>query len=296
MLTINFYGLMPNPRIQSERIPIYQSLNDILRAMVEGFSNLTTAKDSDFVFNYCFPFKLLQPLEERIAFLAHIRDVFPHPIEQEFADDDSLFQLKTYLVTPNGKVLFVRDFQKVLDNLDFIEKQAVDGIKEDDHSGKKKLEQLQDEMVKLKDNRPTTRDFIVATTVLAYVYQLIDEDIETNRVAIQATMNDCIKEVREREEANAEIRNELDIVNQQIKTILKDPKDLEEDEFEYATYNGRDVSQEEIVQTLTTHVLPDFLVPQIDINETLDDEYRIETKKLIIVRSSGGGLKVTRKG
>lgn len=295
MLTINFYGLMPNPRIQSERIPIYQSLASVLASMVERFKDLTTAKGEELTFNFCFPLKLLESLDDRVRFFAAIRDVFPPSVEAELAQDDTLFQLKPYLITPVGKVLFVRDFQKVLNNLEFIESQAVESILEDDRSGKKKLEQLQDEMVALKDNRPTTRDFMVATTVLAYVYQLIDDDIEKNRVAIQSSMNDSIKEVREREEEAAEIRNEFDIVNKQIKAVLKDPKDREEDEFEYATYNGRDVSQEELVQTLTSHVLPDFLIPQIDINETLDDSYRIETKKLIIVRSPGGSLKITRK-
>lgn len=295
MLTINFYGLMPNPRIQSERIPIYQSLDSVLGSMVERFKDLTTAKSEDLTFNFCFPFKLLEKLDERILFLSKIRDVFPPSVEAELAQDDSLFQLKPYLITPIGKVLFVKDFQKALDNLGFIESQAVESIREDDRSGRKKLEELQNEMVTLKDNRPTTKDFMVATTVLAYVYQLIDDDIEQNRAAIQSSMNDSIKEIREREEEAAEIRNEFDIVNKQIKAVLKDPKDREEDEFEYATYNGRDVSQEEIVQTLSSHVLPDFLIPQIDINETLDDSYRIETKKLIIVRSSGGSLKITRK-
>lgn len=296
MLTINFYGLMPNPRIQSERIPIYPSLDSVIESMVERFKGLTTVKGEDLVFNFCFPFKLLEEVDTRVRFLSRISDVFPSQVEEELTQDDSLFQLKTYLITPIGKVLFVKDFQKALDNLSFIEEKAVEAILDDDRSGRKKLEQLQDEMVTLKDNRPTTRDFMVATTVLAYVYQLIDEDIEQNRVAIQSSMNNCIKQVREKEEEEAEIRNEFDIVNKQIKAVLKDPKDREEDEFEYATYNGTDVSQEELIQTLISHVLPDFLIPQVDINETLDDSYRIETKKLIIVRSPGGRLKVTRKG
>ena len=292
MVTINLYGLMPNRRIQSERVSIYYDLNSIIRAMEEQFKSLTTAKDQEYVYNYCFPYLLFRSDIERSIFLGHIPGAFPLIVSDELADDDSLFKLKTYLITPDGKCFLVMDYRMVVNNLSYIEEQGINKIKEDDRTGIKKLEQLQDEMIALKDNRPTTKDYMIATTVLAYVYQLIDEDIERNRVKLQAEMNASIKQVREE---NDEIRNELDILNHQLKNVFNKPGELDDDEFEYCIYNGKELTQEEMVDLLSTHVLPEYLIPQVDINDTLEDSYRIETKKAIIVRSSGGGLKITRK-
>lgn len=292
MITINFYGLMPNQRIQSERIPIYQDLESILVSMKNQFQSFTTVKDKDYVYNYCFPFSLLKPVNERVIFLANIHDVFPTTVEEELKIDNTLFQLKAYLITPLGQCFLVKDWQKVIDSIDIIENQSIEKIIEDDRNGTKKLEQLQDEMIALKDNRPTTKDFMIATTVLAYVYELIDEDIEKNRIKLQADMNASIKQTREE---NEEIRNELDILNYQLKNVFKKPGELDDDEFEYCIYNGKELTQEEMVERLSTHVLPEYLIPQININDTLEDSYRIETKKAIIVRSEGGGLKITRK-
>lgn len=292
MITINFYGLMPNKRIQSERIPIYQDLASILTSMQQQFKSITTVKDKDYVYNYCFPFLLLKPVNERVVFFARIHDVFPSTVEEELKEDDSSFQLKAYLITPLGQCFLVKDWQKVIDNLEVIESRAIKQLREDDRNGTKKLEQLQDEMVALKDNRPTTKDFMIATTVLGYVYQLIDEDIERNREKLQADMNASIKQLREE---NEEVRNELDILNYQLKHVFTKPNELDDDEFEYCIYNGKELSQEEMVELLSTHVLPEYLIPQVNINDTLNDSYRIETKKAIIVRSEGGGLKITRK-
>lgn len=292
MITINFYGLMSNKRIQSERVPIYYDLNSIIRTMQEQFKSLITVKDQEYVYNYCFPYMLFKPETERYVFLSQIYGVFPPVVTEELKSDDSLFKLKTYLITPNGKCLLVTNMKTVVDSFSYIEEQGINKLREDDRTGVKKLEQLQDEMIALKDNRPTTKDYMIATTVLAYVYQLIDEDIERNRVKIQADMNASIKQVREE---NDEIRNELDILNHQLKNVFNKPGELDDDEFEYCIYNGKEITQEEMVELLSTHVLPEYLIPQVDINDTLDDSYRIETKKAIIVRSEGGGLKITRK-
>lgn len=293
MITINFYGLMPNPRIQSEAVPIYHTLDDIITSMVERFKPLTTVEDQ--VFNFCFPFKLLENVLDRVRFFANIYDAFPKEIIEQLKADNSLFQLKNYLITPNGKVLFVKDFDKVFANFEFIEKQAVDSIKNDDTNGVKKLSTLRDEMILIKEKNPDIKNFMIATTVLGYIYELFDEDIENHREDLQSSMIASIKHVREEAEENAEIRNELDILNKQIKYILKDPNERAEDEFQYCTYNGEEVSQEEIVDILTSHVLPEYLIPQVDINETLEDTYRIETNKLIITRETGGALKIKRK-
>ena len=294
MISINFYGLMPNPRIQSEEVPIYPTLESVIEGMKAHFKDLENAEE-DKTFNFCFPIKLLEDIEARLRFLSQIRDVFPPLVEEQLSKDDYLFQLKIYIITPAGKALLIKDFDKIFKNLDYIEHSAIQTFIEQDKNGAKKLEDLRDEMIKLKSNQPNTLDFMRATTVLGYIYQVIDNEIETHREKIQEDMNASIKQVREEQEENAEVQNEFDIVNKQIRAVLRDPKEREEDEFESCTYNGEPISQEDMVAKLTSHVLPQFLIPQIDINETLDDYYHIETKKLIITREVGGSMKITRK-
>ena len=289
MISINLYGLMSNPHIQAEAVPIYKTLDEVIDAMYEHFKNLESV-DQEKPFNFCFPFERLRDLQQRVRFFAQIHDVFPESIENQLAADDSLFQLKTYLITPAGKVLFVKNFDKVFENFKFIEEQGVKALT----NGEKSLEELRDEMIAKRESFPDTKDFMIATTVLGYIYQILNNEIETHREKIQSDMMVSIKEIREKQEEEAEITNELELLNKRICDVLKDPNERMNDNFQFCYYNGEKLSQQDMADKLASHVFPQFLT-QIDINTTLDDSYTIETDKLIISRTPGGKIKISRK-
>ena len=72
--------------------------------------------------------------------------------------------------------------------------------------------------------------------------------------------------------------------------MFPDEKDRMDIEFKRCVYNGKEISQEDMLNTLESHVLPAYLKPQVNIMDTLDDSYRIETNKMVIVRDQGGEI------
>ena len=51
-----------------------------------------------------------------------------------------------------------------------------------------------------------------------------------------------------------------------------------------------------MLDRLRTHIIPKYLVKQVDIRDTLEDEYIIETNNLRIVREKGGKIRMFNTG
>lgn len=295
MIKVNMYGLMPNKRIQTDNIPIYRSYKDLLSGMS---SSLNTISDinKDKYFSYAFPIELLKDYETRVRLFASIPNMITNEeVKAALLRDGSKFQIKTYLILPSGESMIVRNFDKIYENLSKIEQIGINNLKSNDKSKKETFEQFRDRMLSIKNNASTVGEVMIATTGLAYIYELIDQYIEDHRTELQNNMYASIKEIREEQEENEELSTELEMINKHAKTVLKD--DIE-DQFLQCIYNGEEITQEEMIKRLNNHMLykEDIInEAQVYIADTLDDEYRIETEKLIITREYGGSIKVCVK-
>lgn len=295
MIKVNMYGLMPNKRIQTDNIPIYRSYKDLLSGMS---SSLNTISDinKDKYFSYAFPIELLKDYETRVRLFASIPNMITNEeVKAALLRDGSKFQIKTYLILPSGESMIVRNFDKIYENLSKIEQIGINNLKSNDKSKKETFEQFRDRMLSIKNNASTVGEVMIATTGLAYIYELIDQYIEDHRTELQNNMYASIKEIREEQEENEELSTELEMINKHAKTVLKD--DIE-DQFLQCIYNGEEITQEEMIKRLNNHMLykEDIInEDQVYIADTLDDEYRIETEKLIITREYGGSIKVCAK-
>lgn len=295
MIKVNMYGLMPNKRIQTDNIPIYRSYKDLLSGMS---SSLNTISDinKDKYFSYAFPIELLKDYETRVRLFASIPNMITNEeVKAALLRDGSKFQIKTYLILPSGESMIVRNFDKIYENLSKIEQIGINNLKSNDKSKKETFEQFRDRMLSIKNNASTVGEVMIATTGLAYIYELIDQYIEDHRTELQNNMYASIKEIREEQEENEELSTELEMINKHAKTVLKD--DIE-DQFLQCIYNGEEITQEEMIKRLNNHMLykEDIInEDQIYIADTLDDEYRIETEKLVITREYGGSIKVCAK-
>lgn len=295
MIKVNMYGLMPNKRIQTDNIPIYRSYKDLLSGMS---SSLNTISDinKDKYFSYAFPIELLKDYETRVRLFASIPNMITNEeVKEALLRDGSKFQIKTYLILPSGESMIVRNFDKIYENLSKIEQIGINNLKSNDKSKKETFEQFRDRMLSIKNNASTVGEVMIATTGLAYIYELIDQYIEDHRTELQNNMYASIKEIREEQEENEELSTELEMINKHAKTVLKD--DIE-DQFLQCIYNGEEITQEEMIKRLNNHMLykEDIInEDQIYIADTLDDEYRIETEKLVITREYGGSIKVCAK-
>lgn len=295
MININMFGLIPNDRIQADNIPIYKTYQDLY----DGMKRLIGEIDNiymDKVMSFSFPITLIKDDETRVRLFAAIPTMIEdYRIRNEFLKNADKFQIKTYLVLPNGTVNLIKNFEKIYNNLDKIEQLYIKQIQDNDRTKKETFEQFRDRMINIKNNATTVKETIIACTGLAYVYQLIDEFIETHRKDLQSNLYHSIKAIREEQEANAALTNELEMLSKQAQIVLKDDT---EDEFLQCIYNGEEIDQNDMINRLTNHMLYKEDVEndnQIYIEDTLEDEYRIETKKLIITRSMGGNIKITRK-
>lgn len=295
MITVNMYGLLPNKRIQEENLPIFRSVENLLNGMREELKKITEVH-TDQTFSFSFPIEVIKDYETRVRVFANIPNmIINEDAKAELLRDGSKFQMRTYLILPYGEALLIKDFDKIYNNLQKIEELGINKIKENDRTSKETFEQFRDKMLKLKGNATTVGERMRATTGLAYVYELIDNFIEDHRVDLQSKMYASIKEVREEQEANAELLTELDMINKHAKTVLKDDN---EDNFLQCIYNGEEISQIEMLNKLSNHMIYREDVEneeQIFIGDTLDDEYRIETEKLIITRDPGGKIKISVK-
>lgn len=295
MIKVNMYGLMPNKRIQTDNIPIYRSYKDLLSGMS---SSLNTISDinKDKYFSYAFPIELLKDYETRVRLFASIPNMITNEeVKEALLRDGSKFQIKTYLILPSGESMIVRNFDKIYENLSKIEQIGINNLKSNDKSKKETFEQFRDRMLSIKNNASTVGEVMIATTGLAYIYELIDQYIEDHRTELQNNMYASIKEIREEQEENEELSTELEMINKHAKTVLKD--DIE-DQFLQCIYNGEEITQEEMIKRLNNHMLykEDIInEDQVYIADTLDDEYRIETEKLVITREYGGSIKVCAK-
>ena len=120
-----------------------------------------------------------------------------------------------------------------------------------------------------------TQVMILSQSLTKLMLKTIDEHEEE----FQNQMNSDILSVRKEDDS---IKNELDIVNK----FMADNK-LEE--VKSCKYNGEEITVNELVEKLHSHVLPDYLT-QINIMDTLQDEYEIITENGTIHRKHGGTL------
>lgn len=295
MIKVNMYGLMPNKRIQCDTIPIYRSYEELLKGMSDSLGTIDDLY-KDKYFSYAFPIELIKEYETRVRLFASIPTmILNEEVKAELLRDGSKFTIKTYLILPTGESMGIKDFDKIYENLKKIEEIGINTLKSNDKQKKETFEQFRDRMLSIKNNATTVGEVMAATTGLAYIYELIDQYIEDHRVELQNNMYASIKEVREEQEENEELSTELEMINKHAKTVLKD--DIE-DQFLQCIYNGEEITQEEMIKRLSNHMLYEEDVKnedQIYILNTLDDEYRIETKKLIITREYGGSIKVSLK-
>ena len=295
MITVNMYGLMPNKRIQNENLPIFRSVDHLLDGMREELKKITNIYEEQ-MFSFAFPIEVIKSYETRVRVFASVPNmIIDEEAKAALIRDGSKFQMRTYLILPYGEAMLIKNFDKIYNNLDKIEEIGINKIKDNENTKKETFEQFRDRMLRLRNEGSTVGEIMRATTGLAYVYELIDNFIEDHRTELQNNMYASIKQVREEQEENAELSTELEMINKHAKTVLKDDVD---DDFLQCIYNGEEITQEEMIKRLDSHMLYKEDVEndnQVYIEDTLDDEYRIETKKLIITRDYGGKIKITVK-
>lgn len=274
---VNIYNII-NIRVVSEDIKIYDNLDD----MIKTIENINPMDEELILFCYL---KDMVDMNKRMKFLM---DIEKCSLNMEIKKK---LELNNFMILNNGNVSKIREFSIVSDNLEKIENIGIEDLKNRDL----KIERdLCEKEISNKENDDLTR--ICYTVRLTNLFNLMEERFDNNKDEMLNDLEDNIIEIREKNlEKNMKnkiMKNEFDIINEAIKSNLK-KNEIENLEILKCVYNGEEISHEELINELLSHVFPEFLKEK-NIEDTLDDVYEINTNYLTIKRVEGGELLIKR--
>ena len=272
------------------------SLVRILKKRIEDFNITTTntnSEDEGINLVAYSNFSFIKNNDARIELAKKIKDL----LDEIFKNDDKIFfTLKFYLITSNGEIFLINQFNKISENIDYFNQVYDEYLLKDFEEYQLENEKREKEIKKSYDKNnliefnKAIENIVLSQYVGECLSKVMNKNIDDNKEEFQENMIQDIIASRE-EEYGDDIRNELDALNK----ILSDNKmTVENCKIEKCIYNGKDISLEQLVSKLLTHIYPQFLT-QINIKDTLDDEYSIETSIGTIKRVKGGNIIINDK-
>jgi len=282
MKSINLIWIPNLAQITSDTIQIYRANNEHIDKIVD---KIKEAK-GEYV---DIPLYMDEYSKEnnRVSLLLTLAD---------YIDDEEDVDINHYFILPYGEMVKIKDFDILEKNANKLYTARLDHLTENIEDTKNILSKREAKLSAIeKDPNTRVTDKLCLLTEIGFCYAAIQKYMNEHQEEIQDTMNDAIKEVREEAVQEEEIKTELDMINSSIKTVLKDKKEFENEEFVRCIYNQHEISQIDMIEELSSHYVPEYMPKVKNINDTLNDEYEIETTHLLITRDIGGGLRVKRK-
>lgn len=282
-VTLDAENIYKDPVLLKERLFSdiqKQDLEQYIDSEEENTVNLEYITYTDMVFNNL----------ENIS-VSIIHNMLPKRVVEYFTANNDRFMIKNYLVVDGYKepllikdlTAVMRGYEEVLDySYTVTRNRCIDGST---------LDNVREEhMKKISDSNLSMKDKAFEVAIIGNTYDLTEAIIDNNKEDLSEKITEEIKSTREEYENTEDPENEWELVNRQVEALLKDDKDIE---IKKCTYNGEEIEYNDLVERLMSHVFPQFIT-QIDIRDTLDDNYIIETDKCKIIRSIGGQIRVEK--
>lgn len=272
------------------------SLVRILKKRIEDFNITTTntnSEDEGINLVAYSNFSFIKNNDARIELARKLKDL----LDEIFKNDDKIFfTLKFYLITSNGEIFLINQFNKISENIEYFNEVYNEYLLKDfekyqleNEKREKEIKNSFDKNNLLEFNK-AIENIVLSQYVGDCLSKVMNKNIDDNQEEFQENMVQDIITSRE-EEYGDDIRNELDALN---KVLSENQMTVENCKIEKCIYNGQDISIEQLVSKLLTHIYPQFLT-QINIKDTLDDEYSIETSIGTIKRVKGGNIIINDK-
>ena len=235
-------------------------------------------QNGNYIFNSFCAFDAIKEADVRGYFLADIyNEIDNHEVDLLNHD----IEVKFYIMTANGQVYVIHDFNKMTDDkIEILNRQVNEDIMENYIDYQNKRDEIEKELKKDKDEVRKVQALVLSQSLTKLMVKTIDE----NEQEFEDIMVRDILTVREEE--MGKIRTEFDIVE-------KFMKDNGLEEVKSCTYNGEAIELRDLVDKIQMHTLPAYLT-QINIMDTLQDEFTIETEKGTIHRKQGGILELEK--
>ena len=228
----------------------------------------------DYTFNAFCSYDAIKEADVRGYFLADIYNMLEDERINLYEHD---IEVKFYIMTADGQIYSIHDFNKMTDDkIKALNQQVSENIMADYINYQNQRDEIEKELKKDKNKVRKVQAIILSQSLT----NLMVKNIEDHKEEFQNRMIEDILTVRQEEEK--ELKNELDIMNQfMAENNLKEAKSCK--------YNGVDIALEDLVEKLHMHTLPAYLT-QINILDTLQDEYEIVTEGGTIHRLHGGKI------
>lgn len=272
------------------------NFSDYLSKCIDKYPELENLENNNSVYEFTL-FSTVQNMDTRAELVSFIYEYLTNKFDEEVLKDN--FIIKFYIITPEGESFLVNDFNKIGSHIDYINSSSEEKIlnKFDQYTIKKdEIEKnvpnppsyyINKEDIKLQDLNKNIYDWIIGNYMGYILSKVMNKNIDSNKKEFQEKMIDDIVESR-KEEYGDEIKTELDLVN---KVMVQNDINMNNSKVISCSYNGEDISIDDISSKLYSHTFPAYIT-QVDIRDTLDDEYDIVTSKGTIHRSKGGKISI----
>lgn len=232
----------------------------------------------DYTFNAFCSYGAIKEADVRGYFLADIYSMLEDERINLFGHD---IEVKFYIMTADAQIYSIHDFNKMTDEkIKVLNRQVSENIMADYINYQNQRDEIEKELKKEEDEVRKVQALILSQSLT----KLMVKNIDDHKQEFEDQMVRDILTVREEE--MGKIRTEFDIVE-------KFMKDNGLEEVKSCTYNGEAIELRDLVDKIQMHTLPAYLT-QINIMDTLQDEFTIETEKGTIHRKQGGILELEK--
>ena len=190
---------------------------------------------------------------------------------------------KYYTILPDGSLSKVSNIKLFTKNKETILDMSLNSYQESLGTDLNELESLLKTLIQEKKDALENEDylsFVSYSVQITSLYILTEGKIEhilENEDELDKVFT-SIGELGEEED----VTNELDMLNSLLRNNFS-LEELQSMEVLNSSYNGKEMDNDEIMDVLASHMLPEYIT-QIDIRDTVEDTYTIETSICTIIR------------
>ena len=306
MLTLCIYCLSEDyyPQItvknssdpSTRNFPMCLNTNDFANSLKTYLDNFKELEDLDSLNDSIYLFSLYSKVsdqETRAEIISEIYTTVTNKYEEKDLKDN--FIIKFYLILPEGESFLISNFDKINEHIDYINSSSKEKmLKELDKYNDLRIERSKELSpfaqpgISLSELNKRKYDFATTDYLEYSLSEIMNKNMDENQDKYEEEMVQSLVKTRN-EEYGDDIKNELDLVN---KIMVDNDINMNNSEIVSCKYNGEDISVDDICLKLHSHTFPQYLT-QINIQDTLDDEYDIVTSNGTIHRSKGGKISLS---
>jgi len=275
-MKINLYHIINNNKISSDKYPIFNDIDKLIQSIINDYKKNNIQEINKFMY-----IDLIIKNEDRSRLMI---DIFTN-----IQDKDLI--IKNYIIIPDGRIIGIKNFETTINNLNEIKNMGYNII-----YNNISLDTISNEINKIENKIKSSNniiEYIQNIVKLGTIYEVLEKEYDIREEKMENTLKKIVKDkyteiIKEDEE---EIKNEFQLLSNQLKPYMKNKEGLE---IINCKYNNEELSYDKLVEELYNHKFPQYITEK-NIIDTLEDEYEIDTNYFYIKRNKGGNISIQIK-